>query len=434
MEVNEFNDVESVEVNFASHANFIIGRNGSGKTTFMRLLYAMLTISGKELQASPFRSCMISFNDLESKRTPQLRVQKEYPNGKVAVLSFRHSGNEPWTEYEMSEDDSSPGLFNIRSFPTKASRYDSKSLTSLALRRHISEHLALSWLPLSRVVSSTSTRQQVYFEEPRIDPVDEKISDLGRQITSYLSKLDSEVEERNRQFIREVFLSLLQPISIENVKLTSGGSSGFTELFEMYNQLGFHDDEVFERIREYLKEVNAAMTTISDSISHAKPESASTTTESSLSIDTLYRIIQHTSVITIVDLYKRFNEARDEIFRNRDQFIEILNTMLFRKHVGINEGNSVFFSILGSDVESPLKNLSSGEKQLFIIMAEALIHSGTPNVYVADEPELSLHVEWQEQLVNNIFKLNPNTQIIFATHSPDIVGSHRKNVVDFERI
>lgn len=426
VEIQEFNDTESVEVNLSSHANFIIGRNGSGKTTFMRLLYAMLTIGNKDLQTSPFRSCLVSFHDISTKRTPQLRAKKDYPNGKITSLEFRHSGNEPWTEYEISEEEGHLPLLTIRNF-TNRSRREGRLLTSANLRKHISEQLTLSWLPLSRV--AVTQRPSISFDDVRTDPVDEKISDLTRQITNYLSKLDSEVEERNKRFIREVFLSLLEPISMENVKLTTENSSGFSELFEMYNQLGFHDDTVFEIIRKYLRDVSESVDLISRSIS-----SEHSTDKNPIDIDTIYKVIQHTKVLNVVELYKSFNDDKDTIFKNRDLFIKIMNEMLFRKSIGINEGNSVFFTIQDSGLESPLRNLSSGEKQLFIIMAEALIHSGTPNVYVADEPELSLHVEWQEELVNNIFKLNPNTQIIFATHSPDIVGKYRNNIVDFEKI
>ena len=38
-----------------------------------------------------------------------------------------------------------------------------------------------------------------------------------------------------------------------------------------------------------------------------------------------------------------------------------------------------------------------------------------------DEPEVSLHVEWQERLIELILSLNPNVQIILTTHSPALV-------------
>ena len=42
------------------------------------------------------------------------------------------------------------------------------------------------------------------------------------------------------------------------------------------------------------------------------------------------------------------------------------------------------------------------------------------NVLLLDAPEISLHVEWQDQLITMMHELNPNCQIIMTTHSPSI--------------
>lgn len=52
---------------------------------------------------------------------------------------------------------------------------------------------------------------------------------------------------------------------------------------------------------------------------------------------------------------------------------------------------------------------------------------------MADEPEISLHVAWQETLAHNIKILNPAAQIIFATHSPDVVGPDQNKLIQMER-
>jgi len=52
------------------------------------------------------------------------------------------------------------------------------------------------------------------------------------------------------------------------------------------------------------------------------------------------------------------------------------------------------------------------------------------NVFIVDEPELSLHVKWQEAFVPAIRKANPELQVILATHSPSIVLDLTKFCVD----
>lgn len=68
-----------------------------------------------------------------------------------------------------------------------------------------------------------------------------------------------------------------------------------------------------------------------------------------------------------------------------------------------------------------LRWLSSGEKQLLTILMTVLLEDGEPTTLFMDEPEVSLHMEWQQELISNIRSLNPNVQIILTTHSPAII-------------
>ena len=65
--------------------------------------------------------------------------------------------------------------------------------------------------------------------------------------------------------------------------------------------------------------------------------------------------------------------------------------------------------------------MSSGEKQILIILLTVLVQDNQPYVLFMDEPEVSLHVEWQKRLIDLILSLNPNVQIILTTHSPAVV-------------
>ena len=58
--------------------------------------------------------------------------------------------------------------------------------------------------------------------------------------------------------------------------------------------------------------------------------------------------------------------------------------------------------------------LSSGEKQLLVILLTVLVENNEHYALLMDEPEISLHIEWQQQLIGLIRKLNPNAQIILS--------------------
>ena len=72
------------------------------------------------------------------------------------------------------------------------------------------------------------------------------------------------------------------------------------------------------------------------------------------------------------------------------------------------------------EILSPYR-LSSGEKQIIIILLTALTEDRQPYVLCMDEPEASLHFEWQKALIQMVRTLNPNAQIILTSHSPGII-------------
>ena len=65
--------------------------------------------------------------------------------------------------------------------------------------------------------------------------------------------------------------------------------------------------------------------------------------------------------------------------------------------------------------------LSSGEKQMLLILLTVLTQDGQRCVLFMDEPEASLHFEWQQRLIGMVHELNPNAQIILTTHSPALI-------------
>jgi putative excinuclease ATPase subunit len=65
--------------------------------------------------------------------------------------------------------------------------------------------------------------------------------------------------------------------------------------------------------------------------------------------------------------------------------------------------------------------LSSGEKQMLIILLTTLTQDRQPYVLFMDEPEVSLHFDWQKRLISMVRTLNPNVQIILTTHSPAVI-------------
>lgn len=103
---------------------------------------------------------------------------------------------------------------------------------------------------------------------------------------------------------------------------------------------------------------------------------------------------------------KKFQDFIDRLFADTGK--KILRTE-----------NEIRFTQIGETLVP--YQLSSGEKQILSILLTVLVEDNKNYVLFMDEPEVSLHVDWQSQLIDLILELNPNVQIILTTHSPAVI-------------
>ena len=113
-------------------------------------------------------------------------------------------------------------------------------------------------------------------------------------------------------------------------------------------------------------------------------------------------------------------EEATEASAYKTMFLDLVDDLFSETGKRIDRtSNELSFMQFGEQL-SPYK-LSSGEKQMLIILLTALTQDRQPYVLFMDEPEASLHFEWQKRLIDMVLQLNPNVQIILTTHSPAVV-------------
>lgn len=112
---------------------------------------------------------------------------------------------------------------------------------------------------------------------------------------------------------------------------------------------------------------------------------------------------------------------RAEVYAKRDLFVRKVNQLFGKtgKVLKLDRNKRMVFQ-LNEMVITPYQ-LSSGEKQILIVLIHALLQSERPSIFFLDGPETSLHLEWQKQLIEVIRQLNENAQLIIATHSPVVM-------------
>lgn len=148
-------------------------------------------------------------------------------------------------------------------------------------------------------------------------------------------------------------------------------------------------------------------------------------------------MVQYRQVENLAKAFNEFELKNASAFKELKEYLETVNGFLndSNKSLYFDDSNGrLVFSTLGLKKEELEKKtinlLSSGEKQILILFTFLALISRNGGVFIVDEPELSLHPKWQHEFMDAFVKLCPkDTQLILATHSPDIVGKYKKSCV-----
>ena len=109
-----------------------------------------------------------------------------------------------------------------------------------------------------------------------------------------------------------------------------------------------------------------------------------------------------------------------EVSAPKKQFQDMVDELFAETGKKIDRKNNEIQFLLGKETLTPYQ-LSSGEKQMLAILLTVLVENREPYALLMDEPEISLHIDWQQRLIDLIRLLNPNAQIILSTHSPALI-------------
>lgn len=129
-------------------------------------------------------------------------------------------------------------------------------------------------------------------------------------------------------------------------------------------------------------------------------------------------------------LLKEKDDTNTNINHFKNLFLGLINELFAEtdKKIDFDKNNSIIFRESNDDVISAYQ-LSSGEKQILIILLNILLQENKPYIVLMDEPELSLHLSWQFKLIDMIQQLNPNCQLIIVTHASGICSQGWKDKV-----
>lgn len=121
------------------------------------------------------------------------------------------------------------------------------------------------------------------------------------------------------------------------------------------------------------------------------------------------------------------------LYNRKTSFINKVNELFAPTRKKWDEASNEVRFLLEDGKPIPPQELSSGEKQLLILLFSTLTQNGEEFITFWDEPEISMHIDWQRALIRTVREINPSAQLIIATHSPSIIyEGWEKKIVNME--
>lgn len=460
-------------LNFRNDFTFLIGLNGSGKTSALRIMMALLTPNLVDLAALQFLSASITVSTLDDDGDETIKTISAIRTSDGLVLSVNIVAEELTL---------SPAELMLLENP--ASPQDEESpVHAKALDHPVSQFIMAMATPMflgldRRFVSSGARKDQVdmrrrEFVARRVlgEELDIKrgnvaagLADVNVLVYDTMGIIRQKQEELDSEFRGRLLISAFdyKPAGLNELKPPSA---------DAINQYRTEQSEIENAVRNLQIPIDTVRTALGDffvrmneiaevlekqtEIAPEKPSRQSHFPSKRKrrwdaydppapdivmpNIKMLEWMINKPQVDRItahLDLLATYNEKRNSLREPIDRFLKLLNQFLKEtgKKVFVNDRGSLRVIIESKDDKS-IGSLSSGERQLVVMLGhlalnERLAGSG---VFIIDEPELSLHISWQERFLDSLREANPSAQIIMATHSPAIILDRDSNCESLDK-
>jgi predicted ATPase len=373
---------DSVHYELDRHVNIFWGLNGSGKTSLLKILHSGMSGDASSLLRLPFQSAVIRILD-DTEKSVVRTISKQ------AILeSLGQSG---LTFGDLSHMDYEERNWLLHSGPRP--RWTSKDSRGRRVREELSyDHC---YLPISRVADRYSLRRSAARPAPR-EAVDEAWFDAV-----FADQVRSRWQTYNARALAKIRAVQQQGIA-EILSVLFGGATpaGYVTEGKLSNP-----ESAYALVTGFLERQNIKVNFDTNSFTK--------------------RYISDEGIREIVQRIRRVTDEITQALRPQEDFSKLINELYSGGKTLQIEAGTLEISAGGSGIA--LESLSSGEKQLLQILLEALAGEGAS--VIVDEPELSMHVDWQRRLVAAMRTVSPDCQLILATHSPEVMADVRDSEV-----
>lgn len=400
-------------INFKHSISILYGLNGSGKTTVLKIIHAILAQNEEILIREHVAKVTIG---IKNSLNTETKIK----------LSFNNKEKKyNWTEIDNSE------LSTSKSLLIGVQRGIQVNATSLSPSL-IYEFLVHSNISRDVFKSSIHDRSKLRFL------ADELANFANRNRTNTRRTPNKLIPEGQHITLEDVNIELIEEslkAAFNNVKRKISLKI-YNALFETF-ALAIDDDKISEITipldiidivrNNQEKLIEALEDSPENEFKHIvieKVKEFSNSSDAKLNTNKLFSKL-------LLKIVEELEHEKEEL-GTLNILIELFNSLLSDKKKIIIDRDGIKVTI-NNDSHS-LNQLSSGERHLLTFLATILLDGQNRDFILIDEPEISLNILWQEKLIDLIHRMAPNTQLIIASHSQSIAENHLSSLTQIEKV
>lgn len=424
-----------LELTFQSGVNILHGKNGTGKTTLLHILANILNGDFERFAFLPFETIEVRLDDgqriklLRYTHSEDNKIEVTKDGALVASFSVSAtqekmihktggvSGARPEIQAQTRIFQALKPILSTAYFPAFRTLIEASSSDE-----YFDPYLYTNTVPRAKAFSDRSTVNSTLFARrffgdfvpwlnyPSPEEVSQRLAREMQQALNIIANTDS-------QLLSKAFLDIFRSLSEEN------------------NPNQEQPEYILERIKAlFLRLENSAV------FAELSSEEEVYAKLRELVLSFTIRSQKKDVYVPILEVYKNSLEERANIQEKSlmpiNTYLVSVNRFLGGKELILRKPSptrvpAILVKFNEVDRYSKVQALSSGERQILTLIYAAT-HMSEQKVVLIDEPEISLHIDWQSLLIPEMVAQLQDRQIITCTHSPMIGEAYEEQMVELE--